>query len=314
MYRFDLKLSNTFVTLKTQIQIIMKTQIFKGLFISALILGLASCENEKTDVKEQEINLEMTQEMTNNGETDLGNAFYGKSSKSDCHFEYEGASGPEFWADLCGEEWKDCAGNSQSPIDINTRKVHEDDDINNINTNYTISTTKILNNGHTLQFDYTPGSYADLNNIDYELLQFHFHTGSEHTINGYRYPMEMHLVHRNKRTGLLGVVGIFFEEGKGRRGNRFLNQFMNVLPENEGEYYISNKEYHIKDVLPEEMDFYTYSGSLTTPGCSEIVTWYVVKQPVYASHEQLKRFEEIMHENFRPTQKLNNRVVRSMED
>lgn len=307
-----MNLSNTFVTLKTQIQIIMKTQIFKGLFISALILGLVSCENEKMDVKEQEINLEMTQEMTNNGETDLGNAFYGKSSKSDCHFEYEGTSGPEFWADLCGEEWKDCAGNSQSPIDIQTGRVQKDGDINNINTNYTNTTIKILNNGHTLQFDYTPGSYANLNNIDYDLLQFHFHTGSEHTINGYRYPMEVHLVHKNRKTGLLAVVGVFFKEG--RKDNRFLNQFINELPEHKGQYYISNKEYHIKDVLPEEMDFYTYSGSLTTPGCSEIVTWYVVKQPVYASAAQLERFKKIMHENFRPTQKLNDRVVRSKND
>uniref|UniRef100_UPI00157B78B6 carbonic anhydrase family protein n=1 Tax=Aquimarina megaterium TaxID=1443666 RepID=UPI00157B78B6 len=76
----------------------------------------------------------------------------------------------------------------------------------------------------------------------------------------------------------------------------------------------SNEEYHIADMLPGTMDFYTYSGSLTTPACSEIVTWYVVKQPIQASHAQLAQFKQIMHENFRPVQALNGRVVRSNDD
>ncbi|WP_025668186.1 carbonic anhydrase family protein, partial [Aquimarina megaterium] len=108
--------------------------------------------------------------------------------------------------------------------------------------NYTTSTTTIVNNGHTLRFDYTSGSSASLNNIDYDLLQFHFHTGSEHTVNGNRYPMEMHLVHRNSTTGLLAVVGIFFTEGS---ENEVLSQFMDNLPKHKDEYYTSNEEYHI---------------------------------------------------------------------
>lgn len=280
----------------------MKPTFFKYLVASVLIYGITSCENESTDIQDQEIN----QEMNKKGETFLGNSFYGRSSGSDCHFEYEGLSGPDFWADLCGEDWKDCGGNSQSPINIKTRDVGEDNNINNINTNYTTSTTKILNNGHTIQFNYTPGSSASLNNINYDLLQFHFHTGSEHTINGYRYPMEVHLVHKDPITGLLAVIGVFFTEGA---ENQVLARFMNDLPAHEGNHYISNNQYHIKDILPDNMDFYTYSGSLTTPACSEIVTWYVIKKPIQASRKQLERFKAIMHENFRPVQKLNNREV-----
>lgn len=282
----------------------MKSTFFKYVCATALIYGLTSCEHEKLDIQDQNIN----QEINKNDETFLGNSFYGRSSASDCHFEYEGLTGPNFWADLCGEDWKDCAGNSQSPINIKIDDIDEDGNINNINTNYTISTTKIVNNGHTIQFDYTPGSSTSLNNINYNLLQFHFHTGSEHTINGYRYPMEMHLVHKDPITGLLAVVGIFFKVGA---KNEVLAQFMNNLPVYEDDYYTSNDSYHIKDILPGNMDFYTYSGSLTTPACSEIVTWYVVKQPVEASYIQLKRFKEIMHENFRPVQKLNGREVRT---
>ncbi|WP_024771791.1 carbonic anhydrase family protein, partial [Aquimarina macrocephali] len=79
-------------------------------------------------------------------------------------------------------------------------------------------------------------------------------------------PMEMHLVHRNPTTGLLAVVGIFFTEGA---ENEVLSQFMDNLPRHKDEYYTSNDEYHIADILPGNMDFYTYRGSLTTPACSE---------------------------------------------
>ncbi|WP_035096579.1 hypothetical protein, partial [Aquimarina megaterium] len=91
----------------------MKSNFFKYLFTLALIYGLVSCENEKADILDQNIN----QDIHKNDETNLGNLFFGRKSSSDCHFEYEGPEGPVFWADLCGEDWKDCAGNAQSPID-----------------------------------------------------------------------------------------------------------------------------------------------------------------------------------------------------
>ncbi len=278
----------------------MKTKIFKYALVLGLISVFTSCENEQIDEQDQ------NQEVSKYDETSLSNAFFGREASSDCHFEYEGMDGPEFWEDLCGEDWKDCAGNSQSPINIITNSVIEDDNMNNINLNYTSSETDIFNNGHTIQFNYDTGSSASLNNIDYNLLQFHFHTGSEHTINGVQYPMEMHLVHQDPITKLLAVIGIFFKEG---RTNRELNRFMNNLPKLEDDQYISSKKYHIKDMLPSDLEFYTYGGSLTTPACSEIVTWYVVKKTVEASHQQLERFAGIMHENFRPIQALNGRVV-----
>ncbi len=282
----------------------MKTKILKYTLVLGLISVFTSCENEQIDIQEQNQN----QEVPKYDETSLSDAFFGRKSSTDCHFEYEGSSGPEFWADLCGEDWKDCDGSVQSPINIITDSVLEDASINNINTNYTVSGTNIFNNGHTIQFNYDAGSSASLNNIDYSLLQFHFHTGSEHTVDGVRYPMEMHLVHQDPITKLLAVIGIFFEEGK---TNKELNRFMNHLPEHEDDHYVSSKKYHIKDMLPGDMDFYTYSGSLTTPACSEIVTWYVVKETIKASHGQLERFEQIMHENFRPAQALNGRLVRA---
>ncbi|GAA4275846.1 carbonic anhydrase [Aquimarina mytili] len=278
----------------------MKTNILKYALVFGLLSIFTSCENQQIDTQDQ------NQEVLKYDETSLSDAYFGRKSSSGCHFEYEGSSGPEFWADLCGDDWKDCGGNSQSPINIITDAVLEDESINNINTNYTISSTNIFNNGHTIQFNYDAGSSASLNNIDYNLLQFHFHTGSEHTVDGVRYPMEMHLVHQDPITKLLAVVGVFFKEGN---RNLLLNQFMNNLPEYEDDHYTSSQKYHIKDILPGDMDFYTYSGSLTTPACSEIVTWYIIKETIEASHEQLERFEHIMHKNFRPIQTLSGRIV-----
>jgi len=275
---------------------ILVTLLFLSLFL------LVSCNNEELDRDLPESN------TINNSEMALGNRFFGKAEETNCNFEYEGEEGPEFWATLCNGTWADCSGKSQSPINIITSNVLDDGNINNININYTESKADIINNGHTIQFNYDAGSSASLNNIDYDLLQFHFHTGSEHTINGKRYPMEMHLVHQDPITKLLGVVGIFFEEGE---ANEVLQRYLNDLPENKDDHFVDRSTFKVEDLLPDNMEFYTYSGSLTTPGCGEIVTWYVVKKSITASSEQLSKFRSIMHKNYRPVQDLNDRVVRT---
>jgi len=280
----------------------MKTNILK---ITCLLLVtlIISCENKSTD------NLETQQVTISNSESQLSAALSNApTSRSDCDFEYEGDLGPENWANLCELEWIACDGQAQSPVNINTSTVIGDGDINNININYGKSTTTIFNNGHTVQFNYDKGSSTQMNNIDYNLLQFHFHTGSEHTINGERYPMEMHLVHQDPNTGLLGVMGILFEEGE---ENKVLAKYINDLPELEDEYFINNETFKVEDLLPGNIEFYTYNGSLTTPGCNEIVTWYVIKETVTASQEQLEIFSNILHKNYRPIQDLNGRTIRT---
>ncbi|AXT62091.1 carbonic anhydrase family protein [Aquimarina sp. AD10] len=293
-------MKNTNLTVSTNRHV--KISILVALLFLSLSL-LISCNNEEVGIETFESNAISTSEM------ELASSYFGKASASDCNFEYgDDPQGPEFWSTLCNGAWVDCAGNVQSPINIITDSVIEDGDINNININYTESKTDIFNNGHTLQFTYDQGSSASLNNIDYDLIQFHFHTGSEHTINGKQYPMEMHLVHQDPITKLLGVVGIFFEEGK---KNEVLSKYLSVLPKEEGGQYVSRSKFKVEDLLPGNMEFYTYDGSLTTPGCSEIVTWYVVKESITASAEQLSRFESIMHKNYRPVQDLNGRTVRT---
>lgn len=283
--------------------------------LALVSLGLViSCTNETLEQLDNQI-YDIHEVSYNNSEQFLGKLVSGKSGNSDCSFDYEGEEGPEYWAGLCGDEWTACNGQSQSPVNINTRTVSNNDDIGEINISYRPTFASIYNNGHTIQFNYRSGSYSSMGGKTYELLQFHFHTGSEHTINDQRYPMEVHLVHRDISTDSLAVIGIIFNEG---RSNRLLQKYLNNLPSSKGEYYVNDTSYlNATDFLPdnEELeDFYTYKGSLTTPGCAEIVTWFVLKNQISASAEQINKMKNIMKHNYRPVQNLNDRAIVSSED
>ncbi len=218
----------------------------------------------------------------------------------DYHWEYEGETGPDTWA-TC---FADCGGQSQSPIALSGS---EPDNIPTaLETHYEDVPIELINNGHTVEFEYEAGSTFTLEGEAYNLLQFHFHTGSEHTINGTRYAMEAHLVHQNAMTGQLAVIGVMFEEGA---ENAFLKNFSDNLPVSEGDHYSSAGLVNVGNLIPSSGGYYTYSGSLTTPPCSEIVTWIVMKRPVEASAEQLSNFHTIMGDNYRPLQDLNGRTV-----
>lgn len=268
----------------------------------AIAFMILSCQQESNNNREEY--------SGSNDEQSLANLFYGKTANSDCHFEYEGSNGPDNWSSICGNEWQDCGGHSQSPINIQTSNVVENDNLEDLEFNYSNSFTKIINNGHTIQFDYGSGSTLSVNDKTYELKQFHFHTSSEHTVNGVSYPMEVHLVHRDNTTGLLAVVGVFFELSN--TDNPLLSNFMNNLPLNEGDVYNSNFCYNALGFLDYEdeiEEYYNYSGSLTTPPCSPIVSWFVVKNRIKISRAQLQKFELLMQKNNRPIQLLGGRNV-----
>lgn len=274
-------------------------KVINILAVTSITFFMISCQNE--------IGINQAEPLLNEVKTtEIGTPL---SKEGTCSFEYEGTEGPEFWENLCTGEWADCGGEVQSPINIIKDYVIEDDNLNSIQANFKETSTYIKNNGHTIQFNYNNGSTSVLNGVTYNLLQFHFHTGSEHTVDGVRYPMEVHFVHQDSSTGLLAVIGAFFEYGD---KNDFLNQFINVLPQEEGEYFINDFLFNAKNIFGDEEvleEYYTYGGSLTTPPCSEIVSWYVLKEPISASTTQINTFKNIMHHNYRPTQPLNGRTV-----
>ena len=216
---------------------------------------------------------------------------------------YTGKTAPENWGNLSAE-YKICqVGSQQSPIDLN-RAI--DSKLSKLKIEYKDVPLKILNNGNTIRVNTTPGNYLILDETSFELLQFHFHHPSEHTVEGNVYPMEIHLVHQNER-GELAVLGIFCKTGK---ENLTLKPIWDAMPsKKKAETKIAGVKITISDLLPKSKETYRYFGSLTTPPCLEVVNWIVFKEPMEVSQEQIDRFKKIFPLNARPVQSFNRRVL-----
>ena len=157
-------------------------------------------------------------------------------------------------------------GRHQSPVDI-PAKVNEP--IKHVvNFDYTSGPANVVNNGHSIQVNVADGSYMTIDGTAYKLLQFHFHTPSENTVDGLHYPMETHFVHKND-AGHLAVVSVMVRRGAGSVIDKL------PKPDQKGAK-AAVKQINAADVLPGKKSFKTYSGSLTTPPCSEGVTWIVM--------------------------------------
>jgi len=218
-------------------------------------------------------------------------------------WSYEGRTGPVHWGNL-SPEFKLCkVGKRQSPIDI-TGAIQRD--LERIQFHYQAVLLKMVHQNHTIQVNYGEGSSITVGNQKYDLLQFHFHAPSEHTVNGKIYDMEAHLVHQSQ-DGKLAVVAVFMQQG---RQNDLIQTLWEHLPTREGvEHSIDNVRVNAKQMLPADVSYYTYSGSLTIPPGTEGVQWYVLKHPVEVSQEQISRFTSISKKNARPVQPLNGRVI-----
>lgn len=223
------------------------------------------------------------------------------------HWCYEGEYGPEHWGDIKSDYSKCNGGERQSPVGI---ALTEKAKLDNIIFNYYETPLKIINNGHTIQVNYGRGSSIFIGNKTYELIQFHFHNPSEHKINGQSYPMELHFVHKGE-DGKLAVVGVLMEEGK---SNDFIKTLWSNLPQKEGtEHAVTDLKINANRLLPKNAAYYTYPGSLTTPPCSEIVNWFVLKTPIQVSKAQIDKFASIFKKSARPIQPLHGRVVKESE-
>jgi carbonic anhydrase len=224
------------------------------------------------------------------------------------HWSYQGETSPEHWVEI--EKNSDCNGNHQSPIniiDINTVAANSR---NHLDIFYSPKTVlnSVENNGHTIKFNFEKGDSIQYNGTIYYLKQIHFHEHSEHTVNGLIYPIETHLVHVSKKNDIT-VLGILGQEGNESQLFEFFESF---LPLEMNEVKTINHEQDLNKLFPENKDFYSYSGSLTTPPCSENVNWIVFKNPIILSVEEVSKLKQYMPlNNFRNEQALNARVVYS---
>jgi carbonic anhydrase len=198
------------------------------------------------------------------------------------HWSYSGQEGPNEWGKLDSTYAACSSGKTQSPIDIRDSRKAE---LSALKFDYNSVPLNIIDNGHTIQVNYPAGSTLTVGKKLYTLKQFHFHHPSEEHVNGHGYDMVVHLVHADAE-GQLAVVAVFLEEGNA-------NPSIDLLWQN----------------LPKEKGYYTFSGSLTTPPCSEGVTWYVMKNPVALSKAQVAAFAKLYPGNARPIQAANGREI-----
>ena len=219
-------------------------------------------------------------------------------------WSYEGANGPDAWGTLDPTYVTCVDGTAQSPIDISGAV---ETDLDNIEFNYVAGEAGVFNNGHTVEAE--PMVEGEdtivLDGAEYPFLQFHFHSPSEHAVDGTQYPVEVHFVHKTE-AGDIAVVGVFVKEGK---TNKAWAPFVDLIASATQDPEANLTELDWAAMLPKTQTTYRYDGSLTTPGCAEGVKWNVMTTPITMSAEQIAAFVGAYSNNARPVQPLNGREV-----
>ena len=219
------------------------------------------------------------------------------------HWTYSGAENPKQWGKLDPAYSLCSLGRTQSPIDVKNPKLA---DLPVLKIDYEAVPLNIVDNGHTIQVNYPPGSTLTVGDKTYTLKQFHFHHPAEEHINGKSFPLVAHLVHADA-DGHLAVIAVLFELGT---ANSLIDALWKNIPaEKEKAQDVPSVSVQAQGLLPIERGYFTFAGSLTTPPCSEGVTWYVLKSHTSISPEQVAGFAKNYPMNARPIQPTNSREI-----
>jgi len=214
------------------------------------------------------------------------------------HWSYGGDDGPDHWAELGGENSICSKGLRQSPVDISgatkttTSKVVLD---------YRSSPATIQNNGHMVV---ESGGGIIVDGTRYNLKSFQFHSPSEHAINGRKTAMEAQFIHKSDKGDTL-IIAVLSDVGT---ADPMLGSLWTYLPFDPGKpVQLPDLLINAQDLMPGTEDFYVYSGSLSTPPCTEGVTWMVYSSPLSLSAEQADALARISGPNARPLQTRRDR-------
>ncbi|XP_075043610.1 carbonic anhydrase 9 [Mixophyes fleayi] len=260
------------------------------------------------------------------------------------HEAHPPGHGTGHWGYTDETEWNkifpDCAGRAQSPINVDTKKTTYDPSLTTIQlSGYDVEsgeTLKLKNNGHTVVLQ-LPDSLKIVQGLShiYQAAQLHFHwgsrssPGSEHTVNGQKFPGEIHVVHFSTeyqsldaamtQPGGLAVLAAFIQEGP--VDDESYGHLLSYLDDvREAGKSTEIPGFDIRGLLPQRLDrYYRYNGSLTTPPCFQTVNWTIFNQTISLSAKQLAVLEDTIHHdhgsvlqmNFREPQSLNGRRVLS---
>lgn len=265
-----------------------------GLLSAACILALVACggteEKKDTEVAtKEEMQVEVPKEI----------------KPSAPIWAYEGAFGPQFWANidnaysLCG------VGKAQSPVDLVFGKQQKG---SVLTFNYIESRLNVEDTGHMIQFTMDVGSMMNHNGSEYNLKSMELHAPSEHTLSGKKHSMEIQLMHESA-DGKLAALSVFVKEGK---KNMMIDKLWERLPKEKNKPMTDvNFIYSAMELIPAVRTHYNYEGSLTQPPCTQTVNWIVFNTPIEASKEQIEKFKAFYNMNSRPVQPLNGRQVQN---
>ncbi len=219
------------------------------------------------------------------------------------HWAYSGSGDPGHWGGLDPAYAACSKGHVQSPIDIAHAQVAE---LPPLRFNYADTPLNIVDNGHTIQITVAPGSTFTVGDKTFALKQFHFHHPAEEHVNGRSFPLVAHLVHQDA-DGHLAVVAVLFEQGA---ANKLIDSLWSNIPgEKNTVRDLPAVLVRTQEILPADLGYFTFAGSLTTPPCSEGVTWYVLKQHPQVSAQQIATFAQIYPADARPIQPTNGRAI-----
>jgi carbonic anhydrase len=231
---------------------------------------------------------------------------YAEESKH-VDWDYSKENGPKNWGKLDPAYVLATIGGSQSPVNIQQAEIIKAD-LPSLNLEAHLQNLHLLNNGHTVEAICPGAATLHFGKQEYELRQFHFHAPSEHTINGKHANLEMHFVHVDK-SGHLAVIAVLFYEGEAEHPE-IADILTNASVAHAGEEIIDESIHvDIRQLLPDSLEYYTYDGSLTTPPATEGVRWFVLKQPLHLTGDQITAIEKVYYSNNRPIQPLNARFI-----
>ncbi len=221
------------------------------------------------------------------------------------HWSYEGSEGPDEWASLDSEYGLCETGREQSPVNITGATSGK---FPPAMLFYTPENLTLTNNGHAIEVElHEPQSSMSIAGKTYGLAQFHVHTPAEEKVDGQSFAASIHLVHLTDE-GDAAVLGLLAEPGPENPVIAKLIERMPLDPEETAEV---EGDADLTELIPNDTEAFRYKGSLTTPPCTEGITWTVFKQPITMSPEQLEAFTEAHPGNARPVQPLNGREILS---
>jgi carbonic anhydrase len=231
------------------------------------------------------------------------------AAQATANWNYFGKTGPLGWGKLDPAYGACSNGHEQSPLDI--RGAHLDKSLKPIEFHYIGGAVTLENTGNTVMVHVDPGSYIVADGVRYNLIGFDFHHPSEETVKSKFSDMSIHLIHKSA-DGKLAVVAVRLIEDQ-NAPNATLATLWEHLPTVKGKTEKITDMVNAGGLLPTDRGYWTYTGSLTTPPCTEGVRWFVMEQQVTLSRDQLRAFAGLYKMNTRPMQDPHGRRIEANE-